>query len=273
MAVLGGVGLNGWRPADSSESGGARPRRPVDRRRQDDTERHPLPGSDADGSARLLWTTEGPGPVSCSAVGRWAFAPSLFATNRYIGSCVISSRSIRCTSFPVLAGQLLALNNRKRAWPVAARRAGSRPATNRQRSKSSVYDRLIARRIMRLASVLFLQCAEGEREESTSGGSLCVPSVVIPHGIELLALPRRCRREGAFRRQVSGWPHRPPWCCISGRLNEKKGLDLLIDTMSEGRRDAARCEVGDLRRGAPSRVPAGTWRGGSPHRRPKPTSC
>jgi glycosyltransferase involved in cell wall biosynthesis len=130
-------------------------------------------------------------------------------------------------SFPVLAGYVLA----KRCkipfglWPHGVFAPVQRKVG---RAKKTVYDAMIGRRILDDASVLFYS-AEGERDEARPLG-LKAPSVVIPHGIDSAPfgnLPAR----GAFRQKhMAG--HQGPLVLYLGRLNVKKGLDLLVESMA-----------------------------------------
>jgi len=93
--------------------------------------------------------------------------------------------------------------------------------------KKGVYDLLFARRILEQASVLFYN-AVGEREEVVPL-HLTAPSVIIPHGIDVepfAHLPPR----GAFRaKYLNGFDG--ALLLYLGRLNAKKGLDVLIHAM------------------------------------------
>lgn len=172
------------------------------------------------------------GVVSFPAVGRWCFSPSLaqaaHASVPHVDFVTLHS----LYSFPVLAGYALAKRFRKPfgLWPhgvlaPAQRKVGS--------TKKGIYDALIAGRMLRDAAVLFYS-AEGEREEARAL-KLSAPSVVIPHGIDteqFANLPAR----GFFRRKYLAG-HQGPLVLYLGRLNTKKGLDLLIGAMAIVLRD------------------------------------
>jgi len=168
------------------------------------------------------------GVVSYPALGRWALSPSLAASlSRHVRAVdFVTLHSL--FSFPVLAGYVLARRHRKPygLWPHGVFAPVQRRVSRR---KKAVYSGLLARKVLGSASVLFYS-ARGEREEAAR---LCLstPSVVIPHGIETsayAALPTR----GEFRRKyLQG--HQGPLVLYLGRLNGKKGLDLLIQAIAQ----------------------------------------
>jgi glycosyltransferase involved in cell wall biosynthesis len=180
------------------------------------------------------------GVVAFKAARAWAFAPAMLCrVNRHVrGADFVSLHSLY--SFPVLAGYLLARLHGVPygLWPHGVLAAVQRRVSAR---KKRIYDALIARSILNHASVLFFSAA-GEREESRSL-KLNMPSVIIPDGVDLTefsTLPSR----GQFRaRFLSG--HTGPLVVCIGRLNVKKGLDLLIDAMARvvNRRPDARLAI------------------------------
>jgi glycosyltransferase involved in cell wall biosynthesis len=99
------------------------------------------------------------------------------------------------------------------------------------RRKKVIYNALFAKSILENASVLFYS-APGERDEAAPL-DLRAPSVIIPHGIDLelfTQLPAR----GAFRQKyLHGFDG--PLAVYLGRLNAKKGLDLLVEAMHHAR--------------------------------------
>jgi glycosyltransferase involved in cell wall biosynthesis len=131
-------------------------------------------------------------------------------------------------SFPVLVGYTLARLYRKPYgfWPhgvLAPVQRGVSPG------KKALYDRVVARSVMDNASVI-LYSSVGERDQ-TAPLNLRSPSVVIPHGLELKSyqeLPAR----GHFRQKYFGGHEGPLVLCL-GRLNAKKGLDLLARSMAQ----------------------------------------
>ena len=166
------------------------------------------------------------GVIPFPALGRWCFSPAL-----YRAAAASAPRTDFITlhsmySFPVLAGYTLAKRHQKPfgLWPHGVLAPVQREVGW---AKKAVYDAMIGRRILRSASVLFYS-AEGERDEARPL-RLRVPSVVIPHGIDsaqFADLPDR----GAFRQKhLAG--HQGPLVLYLGRLNVKKGLDLLVQSM------------------------------------------
>jgi glycosyltransferase involved in cell wall biosynthesis len=168
------------------------------------------------------------GVVTFKAARAWAFAPALFwRVNRDVRRAdFVSLHSLY--SFPVLAGYLLARFHGVPygLWPHGVLASVQRRVSAR---KKRLYDSLIARSILRHAAVLFFS-AVGERNDALSL-RLNTPSVIIPDGMDLsefAALPPR----GRFRNKYLA-EHRGPLVVSIGRLNAKKGLDLLIDAMTE----------------------------------------
>jgi len=166
------------------------------------------------------------GAVTYQARGRWQLAPTLIPDlNQYIPKAdFITLHSLY--SFPVLAGYLLARRHRKPygLWPHGVLAPFQRKVNWRRKW---LYDRLVARRILNEAKVLFFS-ALGEREE-IQPLNLTTPSVIIPHGIdtrEYIDLPPR----GHFRNRYLGG-HTGPLVLYLGRLNAKKGLDLLAESV------------------------------------------
>ena len=178
-----------------------------------------------------LSRTEGAGffgVVTFKAARAWAFAPAmLWRLNRHVRRAdFVSLHSLY--SFPVFAGYLLARFHGVPygLWPHGVLAAVQRKVSAR---KKRIYDSLIARSIMKHAAVLFFSAA-GERDEALTFG-LNTPSVIIPDGMdvsEFAALPPR----GRFRSRYFA-DHQGPLVISLGRLNAKKGLDLLIDAMAE----------------------------------------
>lgn len=133
-------------------------------------------------------------------------------------------------SFAVLSGYLASRRYEKRygLWPHGVLAPFQRRVSAH---KKIVYDALVARRILGQASVLFYN-ALGERDEVASL-QLRAPSVIIPHGIDLepyAHLPPR----GAFRQKFfNGFDG--ALVLYLGRLNAKKGLDVLVQAMARVR--------------------------------------
>jgi glycosyltransferase involved in cell wall biosynthesis len=107
--------------------------------------------------------------------------------------------------------------------------------------KKWLYGRLLVRRILKHASVIFFT-ARGECEQARPLG-LLAPKAVVPTGFiaeEFAHLPPR----GAFRaRYLDGFDG--PLVLYLGRLNAKKGLDLLASAMFQviGRRPDVRLVI------------------------------
>lgn len=167
------------------------------------------------------------GIVSYDAYGRWRFAPSLWKVTAAVRDAdFVMLHSLY--SFPVLVGYALARWHRRPygIWPHGVlapfqRREGA--------NKKMVYDNLVARRILNDASVVFYS-AEGERVEAAPL-HLKPPSVVIPHGIDtdqFRALPPRGQFRSKYMNGDAG-----PLVLYLGRLNAKKGLDVLVQAVAQ----------------------------------------
>lgn len=133
-------------------------------------------------------------------------------------------------SFAVLSGYNGARRYKKKygVWPHGVLAPFQRSVGQR---KKKFYDVVFANRILQNASVLFYN-AVGERDEAAPL-QLRAPSVIIPHGIDLepfAQLPAR----GAFREKYLGG-FDGPLALYVGRLNAKKGLDLLIAALRQAR--------------------------------------
>ncbi len=133
-------------------------------------------------------------------------------------------------SFAVLTGYISARGHTKKygVWSHGVLAPFQRTVSPKRKA---IYAALFANRILNDASVIFYN-AIGEREEAAEL-HLRAPSVIIPHGIEMedfAQLPAR----GAFRHNyLNGF--QGPLILYLGRLNAKKGLDLLIDAMARVR--------------------------------------
>ncbi len=167
------------------------------------------------------------GIIPFPALGRWAFSPSLF-TSMYRYVCHADFVTLHSLySFPVLAGYAMARLAGKPygVWPHGVLAPFQRRVSAK---KKRAYDLVSARSILNDASVLFYS-ATGERDEAAPL-RLRAPSVIVPHGIDLgefSQLPAR----GQFRARYLGG-HQGPLVLYLGRLNAKKGLDLLVAAFS-----------------------------------------
>ena len=179
-----------------------------------------------------LWRTKDPrsAGVACySSVGRWSFAPALIpAVAKYVRDADFITLHSR-TRFPFSSGMRLRNGSENR---LACGRTGFLPFQRSvSRRKKASYSWLIARRMLDEASVLFYS-AEGERQE-TEPLKLRARSVVIPHGVDTMMYARLPSR-GRFRRDYLG-DHSGPVILYLGRLNAKKGIDLLIEAFAQVR--------------------------------------
>lgn len=168
------------------------------------------------------------GMVTFKSVGAWGFSPRmLWKTSRYVrNSDFVSLHSLY--SFPVLVGYLLAKLHGVPygLWPHGVLANVQRRVSARRKR---IYDALIGRSILRDADVLFFS-ATGERIDSTAVG-LISPSVIIPDGIDLSEFTMLPPRGGFRNKYLRGY--QGPLVISVGRLNSKKGLDLLIESMAK----------------------------------------
>jgi glycosyltransferase involved in cell wall biosynthesis len=171
--------------------------------------------------------------VSFPSFGRWHFSPSLYrdATDAARRADFLTMHSI--FSYPVLVGYMLARRYHKPygVWPHGVFAPVQRRVSS---GRKALYHALIARRILDSASVLFFS-APGERDEAREIG-FTAPSVVIPHGIDVKQFAGLLA-DGTFRRKYLDG-HRGPVVLSLGRLNAKKGIDLLITAMGRVLRES-----------------------------------
>lgn len=167
------------------------------------------------------------GIVCYRASTKWSFCPQLlWRLDGAVRSCdFVSLHSVYC--FPVLAGFLLAKLYGKPygLWPHGALAPFQRGVSKHIKW---IYDRLVARRMLNGASVLFFS-APGERDEVLPL-HLKAPAAIVPHGIdtsEFEALPPKGRFRDRFLKGHDG-----PLVIFLARLNPKKGVDLLVQAMA-----------------------------------------
>lgn len=167
------------------------------------------------------------GVVAFDAYGRWCFAPGLYAAAARVAARVDFLTLHSVFSYPVLVGYMLASRFRKPygLWPHGVFAPVQRGISPR---KKAVYSQVLARRIVESASVLFFSAA-GERDEMLDM-NLHVPSVVIPHGVDVTPF-RHLPPAREFRAKYLGGDD-VPIVLFLGRLNAKKGLDLLVHAMA-----------------------------------------
>jgi len=181
------------------------------------------------------------GMVTFPSTEQWAFSPSiLWRTSRYVRDAdFVSLHSLY--SFPVLAGYLLARWHKKpyAFWPHGVLAAFQ---TTVSAGKKSLYDRLIARHILKHASIV-VYTSRAEREEAQQANVVIAGrrdgdpaemrrrSVIVPDGFDptdYFALPPR----GEFRKRfLDGYAG--PLVLFLARLNAKKGLRVLAESMGE----------------------------------------
>lgn len=166
--------------------------------------------------------------ISYPAKGRYAFSPSAVPSVwEHIGRAdFVMLHSLY--SFAVLTGYAAARLHGKKygVWPHGVLAPFQRTVSQRRKA---LYDKFSANHILNGASVIFYS-ALGERDEAASL-QLQAPSVIIPHGIEMddfAHLPAR----GAFRdKYLNGFCG--PLALYLGRLNAKKGLEILVAAMHQ----------------------------------------
>jgi len=178
------------------------------------------------------------GTVPFQAWTSWACAPEMM---RQLSPVVREADFVllhSLYSFPVAAGALLALIHGK---PYGIWFHGLMAPVQRRIStkKKWIYDKVMASKILDQASVLFYT-ARGERDEAEDL-QLKTPSVVIPLGVDISAF-EKLPPKGRFRdRFLEG--HKGPLLLFFGRLNPKKGLDILCEAMAGVLRERPDCRL------------------------------
>ncbi len=170
------------------------------------------------------------GAFSYPARGRFAFAPRAVPTlySHIARADFVMLHSLY--SFAVLSGYVAARQHQKKygLWPHGVLAPFQRTVSARRKA---VYDTLFATRILNDASVLFFNAA-GERAEAAPL-QLRAPSVIIPHGIDVAPFAQLPAR-GAFRKKYLN-NFDGVLLLYLGRLNAKKGLDILIQALARVR--------------------------------------
>lgn len=169
--------------------------------------------------------------ISYAARGRFAFAPGAVPA---LASHIARADFVMLHSlysFAVLSGYAAARWRGKKygVWPHGVLAPFQRSVSA---GRKAMYDRLAARRVLNDAAVIFYN-AVGEREEAAPVQPAHVPSVIIPHGIDLdsfATLPARGKFRAAYLDRFEG-----PLVLYLGRLNAKKGLDVLVQAMQRVR--------------------------------------
>lgn len=166
--------------------------------------------------------------ISYPARGRFAFAPKAVP---YLNAHIAQADFVMLHSlysFAVFSGYASARRHGKKygVWPHGVLAPFQRTVSARRKA---VYDRLAAKRILSNASVIFYNVV-GERDEAADIHPPHVPSVIIPHGVDLPP-PASLSARGSFRAEyMNGFAG--PLVLYLGRLNAKKGLDLLVQSMA-----------------------------------------
>lgn len=165
--------------------------------------------------------------ITYPARGRYAWAPAaLPRVRRHVAQAdFVMVHSLY--SFAVLSGFAAARLHAKKygVWPHGVLAPFQRSVST---GRKAVYDRLAADHILGGASVIFYN-AVAERDEAAEAHPPGVPSVIIPHGIDLepfAKLPARGKFRATYLNGFTG-----PLLLYLGRLNAKKGLDVLVGAM------------------------------------------
>lgn len=156
------------------------------------------------------------------AFTRWSFSPAMLGdlndTARQADFFLLHS----LYSFPVLAGHLLAIRHQK---PYAVWMHGVLAPFQKTvgKNKKALYDFLFSRSILKHASALIFT-ARGEKSE-IGQLDLRSPTTIIPLGFE--SAGRLSGRPGIFRKTFLQ-DFQGNVILFLGRVNAKKGLDILI---------------------------------------------
>lgn len=164
--------------------------------------------------------------VHAPGLTKWAFAPKLLLSFKLVAQAdIIFLHSLY--SFPVLVGYIFSKIYKK---PYLLYTHGVLAPFQRQVSfrKKVIYNWLIAKSILDNASTI-VYTSSGEMEEAKPL-KIKAPAAIIPHGVDFAA-SHILNDKKNFRQKYLGG-HTGPVLLYLGRLNAKKGLDILIESFS-----------------------------------------
>jgi glycosyltransferase involved in cell wall biosynthesis len=169
---------------------------------------------------------------------RWRCSPGLFSwlARRMTDFDIVHLHSLY--SFPVLMGASLARLNH---LPYVLTTHGVLAPVQREkgRKKKVVYDSLFARRILNHASAIVYSSQQEYQDAFPL--EIRAPARIIPNGIGLDQFAKMPPK-GRFRdKYLKG--HQGPLILYLGRLNPKKGLDLLIPAFTQVLHKEARAHL------------------------------
>jgi glycosyltransferase involved in cell wall biosynthesis len=161
-----------------------------------------------------------------SGITRWAFNPFvILKAAPLVRDCdFVVLHSLY--SYPVLLGFFLSRLYRKQygLWPHGVLAPFQRRVSARRKK---AYGKLIADRIMDEAAILFFS-AHGEYQELREL-ELRAPAAVVPHGVDVELFTDLPRPEVFRNKYMNG--HSGPLVLFLGRINAKKGLDILVHAL------------------------------------------
>lgn len=165
--------------------------------------------------------------VFAPGVTKWAYSIRLLLSYKLVDQAdVVFLHSLY--SFPVFIGYIYSKLFKK---PYFLYTHGVLAPFQRKVSyrKKKIYDWLIAKRILNQASTI-IYTSRGEMEE-TQPLKIKAPTAIIPHGIDKIYFTGK-KNENGFRSKYLK-NHEGPVLLFLGRLNAKKGLDILIESYSK----------------------------------------